>query len=75
VRHGAKPFGTDETRGETAAKRAIATSDASETPAREGMAMDEEHHATAEWLRRLRRWVGRIGYRPERRYMRGGRAA
>jgi hypothetical protein len=39
------------------------------------MAMDEGHDATADWLRRLRRWVGRIGYRPERRYMRGGRAA
>jgi hypothetical protein len=39
------------------------------------MAMDEGQDATAEWLRRLRRWVGRIGYRPERHYMRGRRAA
>jgi hypothetical protein len=39
------------------------------------MAMDKGHLAKPEWLRRLRRWVGRIGYRPERRYMRGGRPA
>ena len=37
--------------------------------------MIEQRIGSEGWLHRLRGWIHRLGYRPERRYMRGGRTA
>jgi len=37
--------------------------------------MSERQIRNDDWLGRLRGWLSRLGYRPERRYMRGGRTA